>query len=230
MKWLLLLVALSVYIVHCEKDYYEKLGVKRSSTIKEIKRAFRKLAMKYHPDKNKAPGAEEKFKDLAKAYDVLSNKEKRQHYDQFGEDDGTGPGPDQGFPFGGDGQAFTVRMGDFNGFGGGFGGFDFNDFMQNFNFGGGEMEDDQMYQQQQQQGQPGGFASFFSDDRDDSEYGGGGQNMYSGPDVHAHYEFDAPDAPHFNTFSQSSHQESARSCKTTTERVGNIVRTSTVCT
>ena len=82
---------------------------------------------------------------------MLSNKEKRQYYDQFGEDDGTGPGPDQGSPFGGDGQAFTVRMGNFGDFGGGggFGGFDFNDFMQNFNFGGGGDEEEMQYQVRQ---------------------------------------------------------------------------------
>lgn len=69
------------------KDYYEILGVPRDSTEKQIKKAFRKLAVKYHPDKNKEEGAEEKFREIAKAYDTLSDKEKRKRYDQFGEDE-----------------------------------------------------------------------------------------------------------------------------------------------
>ena len=67
------------------KDYYEILGVERTSSKDDIKRAYRKLAMEYHPDKN--PGdekAEDKFKELAEAYEVLSSEEKRRIYDQFG--------------------------------------------------------------------------------------------------------------------------------------------------
>lgn len=68
-----------------KRDYYEVLGVSKSADATEIKKAYRKLALKYHPDKN--PGdkeAEEKFKEAAEAYDVLSNEEKRHRYDQFG--------------------------------------------------------------------------------------------------------------------------------------------------
>ncbi len=68
------------------KDYYQVLGVNKSASADEIKKAFRKLALKYHPDRN--PGdkaAEAKFKELSEAYEVLSDKEKRQKYDQFGQ-------------------------------------------------------------------------------------------------------------------------------------------------
>jgi molecular chaperone DnaJ len=68
-----------------KRDYYDILGVSRSADEKEIKSAYRKLAIKYHPDKN--PGdheAEEQFKEAAEAYDILSNPQKRQRYDQFG--------------------------------------------------------------------------------------------------------------------------------------------------
>ena len=68
-----------------ERDYYDVLGVSKSASSSEIKKAYRKLAIKYHPDKN--PGdkqAEEKFKEAAEAYEVLSNAEKKQRYDQFG--------------------------------------------------------------------------------------------------------------------------------------------------
>jgi DnaJ-class molecular chaperone len=67
------------------KDYYGVLEISKNATIDEIKKAFRKNALKYHPDKNEAEDAEEKFKLIAEAYDVLSNKAKRDIYDMFGE-------------------------------------------------------------------------------------------------------------------------------------------------
>ena len=68
-----------------KRDYYEVLEVTKTATVEEIKKAYRKKAIQYHPDKN--PGdkeAEEKFKEAAEAYDVLSNPDKRSRYDQFG--------------------------------------------------------------------------------------------------------------------------------------------------
>ena len=68
-----------------KRDYYEVLGVNRGATAEEIKKAYRKKALQYHPDRN--PGdkeAEEKFKEATEAYDVLSNDEKRKLYDQYG--------------------------------------------------------------------------------------------------------------------------------------------------
>ncbi len=67
-----------------QRDYYEILGVPRDADQKAIKKAFRKLALKYHPDKNKAPGAEEKFKQIAEAYAILSDPKKRADYDAHG--------------------------------------------------------------------------------------------------------------------------------------------------
>ena len=67
-----------------KRDYYEVLGVKRNAAKEEIKDAYRKLALKYHPDRNKAPDAEEKFKEISEAYAVLSDDRKRQQYDTLG--------------------------------------------------------------------------------------------------------------------------------------------------
>ncbi|XP_015792962.1 dnaJ homolog subfamily B member 4 [Tetranychus urticae] len=86
------------------KDYYKILGISKDANDDDIKKAYKKMALKYHPDKNKAAGAEEKFKEIAEAYDVLSDKEKRKLYDMVGEEGlkngaGTPGGPD-GMPNG----------------------------------------------------------------------------------------------------------------------------------
>lgn len=108
-----------------KRDYYEVLGVSKSASPEEIKKAYRKLAIQYHPDKNPDnPEAEEKFKEAAEAYEVLSNPEKRQRYDQFGHQ---GLGGNGGFGGGG------MNMDDiFSQFGDIFGGGGFESF-----FGGG---------------------------------------------------------------------------------------------
>jgi molecular chaperone DnaJ len=67
-----------------KKDYYEILGVPRNATLEQIKDAYRTLALKYHPDRNKSPDAEEKFKEISEAYAVLSDPQKRAEYDQYG--------------------------------------------------------------------------------------------------------------------------------------------------
>ncbi len=119
------------------KDYYELLGVARNATQKEIKSAYRKLALKWHPDRNKSPDAEQKFKEINQAYDVLSDEKKRQMYDQMGHSAYTSGGARAGGatqggqgPFGG--QYYYTNMG---GQGFDFGGMDpFDIFEQFFGF------------------------------------------------------------------------------------------------
>ena len=104
-----------------KRDYYEVLGVSREADEKELKKAFRSLARKYHPDKNDSPDADEKFKEIQEAYAVLSDSDKRRNYDRFGHN---APG---GSPFGPGGfQGFNINLDDILG----------GDFFSNF-FGGG---------------------------------------------------------------------------------------------
>lgn len=115
-----------------KRDYYEVLGVSRDATLDGIKRAYRKLALKNHPDRDKSPGSEERFKEINQAYEVLSDTKKKGMYDQFGSaafEPGAGPfagrtysqgpftytyyGPTEGFPgfdfgFGGFSNPFEI--------------------------------------------------------------------------------------------------------------------------
>lgn len=106
------------------KDYYALLGVSRSATQDEIKKAYRKLALQYHPDRNKTKEGEQKFKEITKAYEVLSDPKKKQLYDQYGAAAFEQGGMGGGNPFGGQYGPFSYtyttgsRNGDFD-----FGGF-----------------------------------------------------------------------------------------------------------
>ncbi len=104
-----------------KRDYYEVLGISKDASDDDIKKAYRSLAKKYHPDVNKEPDASDKFKEVQEAYDVLSDPQKREQYNQFGHE-----GPNMGSGFGG-----------FDFGGGGFGGFE--DIFSSF-FGGGRTQ------------------------------------------------------------------------------------------
>jgi DnaJ-class molecular chaperone len=136
------------------KDYYQVLGLTKNATADEIKKAYRKLALQYHPDRNKGKESEDKFKEVTKAYEVLSDSQKRQTYDQYGhaafeQGAGGGQGPfGGGGPFGGFGQqggqygpfTYTYASSGQDG-----GGFDFGGFTDPFEifeqfFGGGRRQ------------------------------------------------------------------------------------------
>ncbi|MES5266035.1 molecular chaperone DnaJ [Priestia megaterium] len=106
-----------------KRDYYEVLGISKSATKDEIKKAYRKLSKQYHPDINKAEDAADKFKEVKEAYEVLSDDQKKAQYDQFGHTD-----PNQGF-------------GGFGGGGSDFGGFGFEDIFSSIFGGGGRRRD-----------------------------------------------------------------------------------------
>lgn len=132
-----------------KRDYYEVLGVNKSASQDDIKRAFRKMAMQYHPDRNKAPDAEAKFKEINEAYEVLSDQSKRQTYDQFGHDGLNQQGFSGGNPFDifnqffggrGGGVKFSFGGDDDDGEGG------FGDIFGSF-FGGGQRQSSRRKQQ-----------------------------------------------------------------------------------
>jgi molecular chaperone DnaJ len=102
-------------------DYYQILGVSRDVDKDELKRAYRRLARKYHPDVNKEPGAEEKFKEISRAYEVLSEPETRARYDRFGEAGVGGAAGASGFDYSDMGGFADIFETIFSGFGGGVG-------------------------------------------------------------------------------------------------------------
>lgn len=150
-----------------EKDYYDLLGVKKTATDEELKKAYRGLAKKFHPDKNKGnKDAENKFKEISEAYAVLSDREKREQYDRLGK---------EAFNFGGaGGQPFG---------GAGFGGFDFSQFTGQF--GGGRAR---RTGGRKATSGSGGFTDIFSE-----LFGGGGEPQRGG-DIDAETTIDFRDA------------------------------------
>ena len=119
------------------KDYYNVLGVSKSASPEEIKKAYRKLAVKYHPDKNPDKNAEEKFKDISEAYEVLKDSKKRKQYDELGANwNQYQHAGDRRRPFGGEARQRTYTYG-----GGGsdfFNGSGFSEFFESFFGGGGQ--------------------------------------------------------------------------------------------
>lgn len=96
-----------------KRDYYEVLGVAKDATDADIKKAYRKLSKQFHPDINQEAGAEDKFKEIAEAYEVLSDADKRAAYDQYGHastDPNFGAGGGFGGGFGGTGHVVLVGM------------------------------------------------------------------------------------------------------------------------
>ncbi|XP_014673377.1 PREDICTED: dnaJ homolog subfamily B member 9-like isoform X2 [Priapulus caudatus] len=238
------------------QDLYEVLGVKRTVTEKEIKKAFRRLAVKHHPDKHKGDAekkdAEKRFRKIAAAYEILSDKEKREKYDRFGHDAFKQPRPGGGPPHG-------FRPPDF----------DFNDFYRhfddsfNFRQQGGhhrddhdrhsfkfgnrffdfddlfdDMDNDDFFTVNMNHGDPfrpgNGFHNF--------GFGNGfGPDMFEGPHPHSPWQQQHQqqswmpqqrDDGKFHAWREAEFREDGhhqQHCKTVTKRQGNTVSTSTTC-
>jgi len=231
MKLEVVFVFLSVFILEslivlCKKDYYKVLGLDKKASEKDIKKAFRKLAMKYHPDKNKSPDADEKFQEIAEAYEVLSDAHKRQQYDsQGGHFDFSGHGGGHHFKF-----EDIVHMFDDDlmaGFGTDFGAFQaghaaHHKFESRGKFGGHQQRmhaynfDDFF---NEDFGQEGGFFKFGGADGFDSgdSFFGAHASAFSNSNGHGHFQ-------------ASSHSQGrGQHCRTVTRREGNMVSTTTTC-
>ena len=185
-----------------KRDYYEVLEVDKTATLDVIKKAYRKKAIQYHPDKN--PGdkeAEEKFKEAAEAYDVLSNPDKRARYDQFGH---AGMSGAAGGGFEGFGQGMSMddifsMLGDiFGGHGGGFGGFGGTGFGgqggAGFGTDGGGTYWYSSDGQEFSGSNAGGFSDFFEQMFGHRTRGGGANTGFRGQDFHADLNLSLRDA------------------------------------
>lgn len=209
-------------IASCTKDYYEVLGVERNADEKEIKKAFRKLAIQFHPDKNKEKGAEEKFREIAEAYEVLSDEDKRKEYDMVGHAGYTKTGGGGERPFN---HAFHFNFDDlfaefdnFPGFG--------DSFSRDFDDGFMDMEDF--------------FGGSFGGNHfgsHDSFFGGGhfqhADHIRRHREAHQRAHQQRHYQQHHGHFQQGTHAQSGasggRTCRTVTQRVGNMVTTYTTC-
>ncbi|KAM4569663.1 dnaJ homolog subfamily B member 9-like isoform 1-T2 [Odontesthes bonariensis] len=222
---------LAVYIllisefILAKRDYYDILGVPRDATERQIKKAFHKLALKYHPDRNKSPDAEAKFREVAGAYETLSDDKRRREYDQFGHDASPGGG---------------------NGGGGRNSDFDFKQHYQSYNFNFDDIfkDFDPFGQQQQHQHhfhsnshnqahQKRHFDSHFQAHREAMnrqrrgfQQGGFGGGLFDDmfEDLEKMFSFNT------HTRTESRFQGSAKQhCRTVTQRRGNMVTTFTDC-
>lgn len=192
------------------KDLYEVLGVKRSASEKTIKSAFRKLALKYHPDRNKDdPEAEKKFIEISKAYGILSDKEKRERYDNFGD-----TGEDQ------------------DGFGHHAHSFNFDDLFRAFESGPNSQGRGQYFKPHSFS-----FGNFFDDGFEDEEdegdvlfnFADSFEELFEFPQTKYQRQANEKQQQH-SFFSSSSHFSSGgKKCHTVTQKIGNIVTTRREC-
>lgn len=204
------LLLLFQFVISLKKDPYELLGVRKSATDKEIKKAFRKLSLKYHPDKNKDPNAENTFREIAEAYSILSDPEKRKRYDQFGHEDSSGTSG-HGFHetqfnmndfFKHFDEAFQHQGSHHGHHKHSFGGFNFDDLFEGM-----DSEEFGFFNQVHDH-----FHSF-----DDFGHEFGGQDSFFGSHMTSHHE----------SYEYSSGSQGR--CRTVTKRTGNSVYTHTEC-
>lgn len=198
-------------LILANRSYYDILGVPKNASERQIKKAFHKLAMKYHPDRNKSPDAESKFREIAEAYETLSDDNKRREYDQIGH---------ESFTSGRGGKESTFQH-SFN--------FNFDDMFKDFDIFG-----DHLNTRSKKH-----FDNHFRSHREahskqrhhfqDFSFGGGlFDDMFE--DMEKMFTFDRFDGAQRHTVrTDSSFHGSSKHCRTVTQRRGNMVTTYTDC-
>ncbi|CAJ1054983.1 dnaJ homolog subfamily B member 9-like [Xyrichtys novacula] len=236
-----LLLAVNILLISefilAKRDYYEILGVTKDATERQIKKAFHKLALKYHPDRNKGADAEAKFREIAEAYETLSDDKRRREYNQFGH--GPSPGEGRGGEGGGGG----------GGGGGGRGGgtYNFNQHFHSFNFDDIFKDSDHFGHQQTHQHhfhsntqnqahQKRHFDSHFQAHREamnrqkrQFQQGGFGGGLFDDmfEDLEKMFSFNTHSTRTGSRFQGSGTEK--QHCRTVTQRRGNMVTTFTDC-
>ncbi|XP_077121193.1 dnaJ homolog subfamily B member 9 [Ranitomeya variabilis] len=198
-------------VILANKTYYDILGVTKNASERQIKKAFHKLAMKYHPDKNKSPDAEAKFREIAEAYEILSDENKRKEYDRFGHDAFTSGGR------GGNEKNFHQH-------------FNFDDLFKDFEFFG---------ESQNRRSKRQFDNAHFRNQQDPShrhrrhfdDFGFGGSlfnDMFE--DMEKMFTFNSfGNSQRQNVRTDGRFQGSSKHCRTVTQRRGNMVTTYTDC-
>ncbi|KAL4612742.1 hypothetical protein GN956_G22876 [Arapaima gigas] len=201
-------------LILARKDYYEILGVPKDATERQIKKAFHKLAMKYHPDRNKSPNAEAKFREIAEAYETLSDDKRRQEYDQFG----YSQFPGEGMRSENSGSHFHQPFS-----------FNFDDIFKDFD----------IYSQNRHARQHKHFENHFRAHQEaharhkrhfQGAFGGGlFDDMFE--DMEKMFTFHGFDGPrrHAARTESKFHSSTKQHCRTVTQRRGNMVTTYTDC-
>uniref|UniRef100_A0A1A8G6S3 DnaJ homolog subfamily B member 9 n=1 Tax=Nothobranchius korthausae TaxID=1143690 RepID=A0A1A8G6S3_9TELE len=218
----MLLLAVHVLLISefilAKRDYYEILGVPRDATERQIKKAFHKLALKHHPDRNKDPGAEAKFREIAEAYEALSDDKRRREYDQFGHDASSGEG------YGGGNENYNFRQH--------YQSFNFDDIFKDFDSYG--QHHQHQFHSQDQAHQKRHFDSHFqahreamNRQREGYQQGAFGSGLFDDmfEDLEKMFSFNTHTSRTENRFQGAGKQH----CRTVTQRRGNMVTTFTEC-
>uniref|UniRef100_A0A667Y389 DnaJ homolog subfamily B member 9 n=1 Tax=Myripristis murdjan TaxID=586833 RepID=A0A667Y389_9TELE len=215
-------IMLITEFILAKRDYYEILGVPKDASERQIKKAFHKLALKYHPDRNKSPNAESKFREIAEAYETLSDDKRRREYDQFGH----GPSPGEG---GRTGYNFNQHFQSFN--------FNFDDMFRDFDpFGHQQPHQHHHFHSHHhsQAHQKRHFDSHFQAHREATnrhrrqfQQGGFGGGLFDDvfEDLEKMFSFNT----HSSRTGHEFHGSGKQHCRTVTQRRGNMVTTFTDC-
>uniref|UniRef100_A0A3P8VQK8 DnaJ homolog subfamily B member 9 n=1 Tax=Cynoglossus semilaevis TaxID=244447 RepID=A0A3P8VQK8_CYNSE len=210
----MLLLAVHVLLISefilAKRDYYEILGLPRDATERQIKKAFHKLALKYHPDRNKGPDAEAKFREIAEAYETLSDDKRRKEYDQFGHGSSPGGGHGGGGHTGG---SYTGGGHSFN--------FNFDDILKDFDHFAHHKRHFEAHAQAHREAMNRHRGQF-----QQGAFGGGGGGVFNNmfEDLEKMFSFNT------HTRTENKFQNTGKQhCRTVTQRRGNMVTTFTDC-